>query len=125
MSLKIDYLDYIPSNDTRYAKISDDEGNVIYDKVKIEDVTVYSQEGTAFGAGDINAINTQVNANQLGITNIVGGTTAVAKASASVKNVTIGSTAVNPVGIVVKDGSYDVHLVFTLSGTNLNITSKI
>lgn len=64
MPLKTDYKNYIPSTTTKIFDIkqaSDD--TVINADVKFEDVTVYSQEGDSFGATDINATNTQVNAN--------------------------------------------------------------
>lgn len=64
MPLKTDYKNFIPSTTTKIFDIKQaSDETVINADVILEDVTVYSQEGDAFGAADINATNTQVNAN--------------------------------------------------------------
>lgn len=56
MSLKTDYKDAVYSGDRRYAITENGDGTS-----KITDSTVYSQEGTRFGANDINNTNAAVN----------------------------------------------------------------
>ena len=56
-NLKTDYKDYIPpEGGKRYIITTDAQGYST-----IQDATEYTQEGDAFGAGDINATNTTVN----------------------------------------------------------------
>ena len=56
-NLKTDYKDYIPpEGGKRYIITTDAQGYST-----IQDATEYTQEGDAFGAGDINATNTAVN----------------------------------------------------------------
>ena len=71
MPLKTDYKNFIPSTTTKIHDIKQaSDGTVINAEVILEDVTIYSQEGDAFGAGDINATNAQVNANTQSISDI-------------------------------------------------------
>ena len=64
MPLKTDYKNFIPSTTTKIHDIKQaSDGTVINADVILEDVTIYSQEGDAFGSADINATNAQVNAN--------------------------------------------------------------
>ena len=64
MPLKTDYKNFIPSTTTKIHDIKQaSDGTVINAEVILEDVTIYSQEGDAFGSADINATNAQVNAN--------------------------------------------------------------
>ena len=70
MPLKIDYVNQIPSTPTKIHNILDSADNPLFEEVKIIDETVYTQEGDGFGAADINATNTQVNANTQSISDI-------------------------------------------------------
>ena len=70
MPLKIDYVNQIPSTPTKIHNILDSADNPLFEEVKIIDETVYTQEGDSFGATDINATNTQVNANTQSISDI-------------------------------------------------------
>ena len=64
MPLKTDYKNFIPSTTTKIHDIKQaGDETVLYEDVILEDVTIYSQEGDAFGSADINATNAQVNAN--------------------------------------------------------------
>ena len=64
MPLKTDYKNFIPSTTTKIHDIKQaSDETVLYEDVILEDVTIYSQEGDAFGSADINATNAQVNAN--------------------------------------------------------------
>ena len=65
MPLKTDYKNFIPSTTTKIHDIkqASDGNSFINADVILEDVTIYSQEGDAFGSADINATNAQVNAN--------------------------------------------------------------
>ena len=56
MSLKTDYKDAIFKEKRRYKMIDNGDGTVSFD-----DVTDYTQEGTQFGAADVNAITRLVN----------------------------------------------------------------
>jgi hypothetical protein len=58
VSLKTDYLDYIPSTPNRkYHQIDNGDGTVSF-----EDVTVYTQVGDKFGATKLNELGNVVNA---------------------------------------------------------------
>ena len=70
MPLKIDYVNQIPSTPTKIYDMLDSADNPLFEEVKIIDETVYTQEGDGFGAADINATNTQVNANTQSISDI-------------------------------------------------------
>ena len=70
MPLKIDYVNQIPSTPTKIYDILDSSNNLLFEDVKITDQTVYTDEGDSFGATDINATNTQVNANTQSISDI-------------------------------------------------------
>ena len=56
MTLKADYKDDMFAGDRRYRMIQNTDGTV-----KIEDVTIYTQNGDKFGANDINATNNAIN----------------------------------------------------------------
>ena len=58
-SLRTNYKDDILSGDRKYRMITNSDGTVSF-----QDVTDYTQEGDTFGALDINATNTAVNALQ-------------------------------------------------------------
>lgn len=64
MSLKTNYTDAVWSGDRR-VRITPD-GGAAYEGT-IRDITNYDNAGDVFGAADINATNTQVNANKLDI----------------------------------------------------------
>jgi hypothetical protein len=70
MPLKIDYVNQIPSTPTKIYDILDSSNNLLFEDVKITDQTVYTDEGDSFGSADINATNTQVNANTVDISDI-------------------------------------------------------
>lgn len=70
MPLKIDYVNQIPSTPTKIYDILDSSNNLLFEDIKISDKTVYTEEGDAFGAADINATNTQVNTNTQSISDI-------------------------------------------------------
>lgn len=59
MALKTDYKDAIYDGNRKYTKAENDDGTI-----SLVDATSYSQEGDLFGADDINATNTVVNAIQ-------------------------------------------------------------
>lgn len=68
MALKTNYLDFISSTANRFAKVSLEDDTVVHAKVKLEDITTYTQTGDTFGASDLNETNTQVNTNETNIT---------------------------------------------------------
>lgn len=70
MPLKVDYVNQIPSTATKIYDILDSANNKLFEDIKISDQTVYTKEGDSFGATDINATNTQVNANTQSISDI-------------------------------------------------------
>lgn len=65
MALKTDYKDDIFSGNRKYQLTNNDD-----ETISLTDVTDYSQEGTVFGAEDINATNTQVNSLGASITKL-------------------------------------------------------
>lgn len=70
MPLKVDYVNQIPSTATKIYDILDSSDSLLFEDIKISDQTVYTEEGDSFGAADINATNTQVNANTQSISDI-------------------------------------------------------
>lgn len=58
-SLRTDYKDDVLSGDRKYRMVNNPDGTVSF-----VDVTDYTQEGDTFGASDVNATNTAVNALQ-------------------------------------------------------------
>ena len=62
--LRTDYKNDILDTDvnvTRVYNIKNSSGAIIEENVMIEETTVFSQQGTKFGANDINATNEEVN----------------------------------------------------------------
>lgn len=59
MALKTDYKDYVADGARKYRLTANADGTT-----GIEDATAYAQQGNRFGAADINATNTAVNAAQ-------------------------------------------------------------
>lgn len=57
MALKTDYKDYVADGARKYRLTANADGTT-----GIEDATAYAQQGDRFGAADINATNTAVNA---------------------------------------------------------------
>ena len=70
MPLKVDYVNAIPSTETKIYDILDSGDATLFEEIKIIDETVYTQDGDTFGATDINATNAQVNANTQSISDI-------------------------------------------------------
>lgn len=70
MPLKIDYVNQIPSTPTRIYKMLNLADEVLFEQFKLIDETIYTEDGDNFGASDINATNTQVNANTQSIEDI-------------------------------------------------------
>lgn len=58
MALKTDYKDAVYTGNRKYTQTNNTDGTV-----SLLDTTAYSTEGDAFGAADINATNSAVNAN--------------------------------------------------------------
>lgn len=64
MSVRTDYLNYIPPSDGRKFKmITNADGTV-----SLTDATEYTQEGSVWGAGDANAFGEAINQNETNIT---------------------------------------------------------
>lgn len=65
MALKTDYKDEVLSSSQPYRtyNIVDSGGSTLYSGVRINRADTPQQEGTKFGASDINSTNTQVNKN--------------------------------------------------------------
>lgn len=64
MPLRTDYTNDIldtSKNTERKYNIKNSNGTIVEENVTFEDVTDYTQEGSRFGASDINAITTRVN----------------------------------------------------------------
>ena len=64
MPLRTDYTNDIldtSKNTERKYNIKNSNGTIVEENVTFEDVTEYEQEGSRFGASDINATNTKVN----------------------------------------------------------------
>ena len=62
--LKTDYKNDVLDtsvNSKRTFNIVDQDGNIIYENVTLDDTTTYSQVGDSFGAGDINNTNEMIN----------------------------------------------------------------
>lgn len=97
MPLKVDYVNQIPSTATKIYDILDSANNKLFEDIKISDQTVYTEEGDSFGATDINATNTQVNANTVNISDIqtiLGDASIIAKFTATIPSASwTGSSA--------------------------------
>jgi len=62
MALKTDYKDAVYTGDRKYTQTNNTDGTI-----SLVDATAYSTEGDPFGANDINATNSAVNANSANI----------------------------------------------------------
>lgn len=58
MALKIDYKDAVYTGNRKYTQSNNADGTI-----SLVDATAYSTEGDPFGAADVNATNSAVNAN--------------------------------------------------------------
>jgi len=64
MALRTDYKDDVLDtsvNNNRVYVIKDSSGAILYEGATIEEITKFEQEGSSFGAADINATNEAVN----------------------------------------------------------------
>ncbi len=62
--LPVNYVDDVLDTDvntTRIYNIVDGDGNIVAENIKLVDQTTYTQNGTDFGAADINATNEAIN----------------------------------------------------------------
>lgn len=63
MALKTDYKDAVYTGNRKYTQTNNTDGTI-----SLVDATAYSTEGDSFGASDINATNSAVNANAANVT---------------------------------------------------------
>lgn len=71
--LKTDYTNDIldtSKNTERVYNLKNASGEIVEENIRIEDITEYSQEGSKFGANDINATNQMVNILESNVNNI-------------------------------------------------------
>lgn len=62
--LKTDYKDDILDetvNTNRTFNVRDNQGNLLYQDVQLEETTVFEQEGDTFGAQQVNESNAKIN----------------------------------------------------------------
>lgn len=122
--LKTNYKDYVASGDRKYNIAANADGSS-----SITDVTTYTQTGDTFGASDINATNTAVNA----LNQNLGTETTRAKAaetdlSNTIKALEIAGVAMtNHTGVALFDSRFSQppvgnywYLFFRISGDTSN-----
>lgn len=134
--LKTDYTNDIldtSKNTERVYNLKNASGQIVEENIRIEDVTEYSQEGSKFGANDINATNTEVNGLSANVgslngsvstlnTNVSTLTTKTNTLQANVNNINVYVGTDKKLHFVNKDGA-DSALPFSSGGLSGNTGS--
>lgn len=128
--LKTDYTNDIldtSKNTERVYNLKNASGEIVEENIRIEDITEYSQEGSKFGANDINATNTEVNGLSANVgtlnasvstlnTNVSTLTTKTNTLQTNVNNINLYVGSDKKLHFVNKDGA-DSALPFSKGGT--------